>query len=164
MRKSILLIVLTAAFISLSSSLQAHCQIPCGIFNDHLRVKLMSEHVTTIEKSMKFIDKLSKDPASNMNQIVRWVNNKNDHADELTEIVTYYFLAQRIKIIDSSDKAAFADYQQKLSLLHQIMVYSMKAKQTTDLQNTDKLRTLIADFDKAYFNERDKKHLESHEK
>jgi vacuolar-type H+-ATPase catalytic subunit A/Vma1 len=97
-----------------------------------------------------------------MNQIVRWVNNKDEHADQLTDIVTYYFLAQRIKIKNTDDKSAFADYQKKLTLLHQIMVYSMKAKQTTDLKNTEQLRTLIDEFSSIYFTKKDKKHLEGH--
>ena len=29
--------------------------------------------------------------------MVRWVVNKEVHADELSDIVTYYFMAQRIK-------------------------------------------------------------------
>jgi len=164
MRKSVLALTIIAALISLSSNLQAHCQIPCGIYNDHLRIKLMSEHVTTIEKSMKFIDKLSQDPVQNTNQIVRWVNNKDDHADQLTEIVTSYFLSQRIKIKNMDDKAAFADYQKKLTLFHKIMVFAMKAKQTTDLKNTEKLSSLIDKFSKVYFTEKNKKHLEGHKK
>ena len=33
----------------------AHCEIPCGIYDDQLRAKLIAEHATTIEKSMKKI-------------------------------------------------------------------------------------------------------------
>ena len=52
----------------------------------------MKEHVVTIEKS---INELNKNP--NDNQKVRWILNKENHANELSEIVTYYFMAQRIK-------------------------------------------------------------------
>ncbi len=162
MRKSILTFGMIAVFFGLSSNLQAHCQIPCGIYNDQLRIKLMNEHVTTIEKGMKQINALSQNPEQTINQVVRWINNKDDHADQLAVIVTQYFLAQRIKIMDADDKTAFADYQQKLRLLHQIMVYSMKSKQTTDLKNTEKLSSLIAEFSKIYFSEEDMKHLEGH--
>lgn len=128
----------------------AHCQVPCGIYDDSTRFDLMNEHVTTIEKSMNQINELSADMAKNANQVVRWVNNKEDHADQFTEIVTYYFLAQRIKVV-APDNDHYAAYQKNLELLHQMIVTSMKCKQTTDLANVEKLRSLIKEFETSYF-------------
>ncbi len=121
-----------------SISVQAHCQVPCGIYDDQMRIHLMEEDVTTIEKSMKQIE-----TGQNLNQTVRWVLNKEKHADELSKIATYYFLAQRIK-------PDMDHYEENLKLLHQIVVYSMKAKQTTDLNNVAKLRELIHSFEHSY--------------
>ena len=118
----------------------SHCQIPCGIYDDQARVDLMTEHVKTINKSMS---ELLKD--QNDNQSVRWVINKEDHADELTDIVTYYFMAQRIKPM--SEK-----YEEKLTLLHQILINSMKAKQLVDLKIVDELTAQILKFEDLYFN------------
>ena len=92
--KRILMIITLAA---LALQAQAHCQIPCGIYDDAARLTLMKEHVTTIEKSMNEIARLTAASPKDPNQLVRWVNNKEVHADKLTEIVTCYFLAQRIK-------------------------------------------------------------------
>ena len=136
-----------AVFGSLAYS---HCQVPCGIYDDDARFDAIAENIITIEKSMKEIESLSAEPKPNMNQIVRWVNNKEHHADELSETVTYYFMAQRIKLPAEGDMKAQSDYVKKLTLLHQMLVYSMKAKQTTDLSNVDKLRHLLEDFKKAY--------------
>ena len=121
---------------------QAHCQIPCGIYDDQMRIQLMEEHVTTLEKSMKKIE-----ASENQNQTVRWVMNKDKHADELSKIVTYYFMAQRIK-------PGSEGYAIKLGQLHEILVYSMKAKQTTDLAHIEKLKTLIHEFEHSYFGEK----------
>ena len=162
MQTTRILTVMILLVIALSTLAYSHCQIPCGIYGDHMRFQMLKEHITTIEKSMKQINELSTEAAANMNQLVRWVNNKDQHADEFTEIVTYYFLAQRIKIADSSDKATFADYQKKVTLLHQMMVFSMKAKQTTDLKNTEMLTKLVDEFENIYFTEEDKKHLKEH--
>ena len=129
----------------------SHCQIPCGIYDDEMRFTALAEHMTTIEKSMKQIAELSEDGAHNANQIVRWVNNKEKHADELSDIVTYYFMAQRVKPADKDDAQAFKDYTKKLVLLHHMLVSSMKAKQTTDLSHVENLRTALADFRVAYF-------------
>ncbi len=100
---------------------------------------------------MKQITQLSKQDKANMNQIIRWVHNKEKHADELSHILTYYFMAQRIKPVDKAESNAHAEYIKKLTLLHQMLIYSMKAKQTTDLSNIDKLRALSAEFRAVYF-------------
>ena len=136
----------------------AHCEIPCGIYNDKMRIDMLKEHVTTIEKSMNQIIELQKAETINYNQLVRWINNKDEHADEMQHIVTQYFMTQRIKPVDGSDKAALEKYQKELGLLHEILVYAMKAKQTTDLQNCTKLNELIDSFYSSYFSEEEKNH------
>ena len=128
----------------------AHCEIPCGIYDDQMRIQMIQEHITTIEKSMKQIEKLSQGEPSAANQIVRWVNNKEHHAEALTEIVTQYFMTQRIKPAHASNTEAHGQYVRKLTLLHQMMIASMKCKQTTDLENVTQLRSLLADFRTAY--------------
>ena len=131
----------------------AHCQIPCGIYDDGARFTLLKEHVTTIEKSMKLIDELSSSsPESNTNQIVRWVANKEQHADEMADIVVKYFLQQRVKPASKNAGAQWEKYTQQLTLCHGLLVTSMKAKQTTDLAHVAKLRELIHDFEHSYLN------------
>jgi nickel superoxide dismutase len=139
-----------ALVVFLSTMVHSHCQIPCGIYSDQARLDMIAEHITTIEKSMKQIIELSQHDKPNMNQIVRWVNNKDDHADELAHIVTYYFMAQRIKPAEKSDTKAHQKYIKQLTLLHEMLISSMKAKQTTDLSNIEKLSTLLAEFRDAY--------------
>ena len=162
MKKTVILTTILLFMTSATPVLFAHCQIPCGIYGDHTRFTILREHIATIEKSMNQINELSTDPAKNMNQVVRWINNKDQHADEFSEIVTYYFLAQRIKIADQSDAKSFTDYQNKLVLLHQMMFYAMKAKQTTELEHVRKLNELVGAFEKIYFSPEDLKHIEEH--
>lgn len=146
------------------SALYAHCQIPCGIYNDKMRIVQLREHVTTIEKSMNMIMELSKTGDTNYNQLVRWVMNKEDHATQIQELVTQYFLAQRIKPVEMADPAAYAAYTQQTVMMQQIIFYAMKAKQTTDHANCEKLGSLINGFVKVYFSEEDQKHkMEHHE-
>ena len=129
----------------------AHCQIPCGIYNDEARFTLMEEHVTTIEKSMKLITGLSNDdPQAHTNQIVRWVVNKEQHADELSEIIVKYFLQQRVKPVQATSGADRDTYVKQLTLCHGVLVTSMKAKQSTDLAHVEKLKKLIAEFKASY--------------
>ena len=67
----------------------AHCQVPCGIYDDAVRIIQIREHVTTIEKAMNQIDQLTNDESSaqNMNQLVRWVNTKEEHATFIQSII-----------------------------------------------------------------------------
>ncbi len=145
------LAVLLAVFTVTTASTFAHCEIPCGIYDDSTRIVLMREHVTTIEKSMKQITALSAKDSVDYNQLVRWVMNKEKHAEALQEVVTQYFMFQRVKPVDQGDPAHFQSYVNQLALLHTITVYAMKAKQTTDLKYIEQLRTAITEFEAAYF-------------
>lgn len=124
-----------------------HCQIPCGIYGDETRFTMLEEHLTTIEKSMVQLGAVMDEEPPNANQAVRWVMNKEDHADEFTSIITYYFLAQRIKPTEA-DKDA---YLSKLEMCHNLIVLSMKCKQTDDVENVKKMREILAKFKEAYF-------------
>jgi nickel superoxide dismutase len=156
--KKLVMLVVLACLVVLSSLVYSHCQIPCGIYDDPQRFDMMAENITTVEKSMKQITELSQQSKTNMNQIVRWVQNKEEHADEIGHIVTFYFMSQRIKPASKNDGKDYVDYIHKLTLLHEMLVYSMKAKQTTDLSNVEKLRALLKEFETAYFGEAGHKH------
>lgn len=122
----------------------AHCEIPCGIYDDEMRIEMLREHITTIEKSMNQVILLEKDANRKANQLTRWVMNKEQHADELQEIVSQYFMTQRLK-------PDAKDYASKLQLLHEMLLAGMKSKQTTDLGQVKRLRELVDLFEKAYF-------------
>lgn len=151
-RKTYLSVIPVLLFLfAVPSSLWSHCQVPCGIYDDEARIKMIAEHITTIEKAMNQVNELAKESKPNYNQIVRWVMNKEKHAEELSEIVTYYFMAQRIKPVDSTDEKAYNEYRGQLELLHNLLVYTMKAKQSVDLSVIAKLRSLLEEFSKSYF-------------
>jgi len=125
----------TALLLTLSVSEQAHahCQIPCGIYDDHGRVHQMMEAVTTIDKSVRMIEKLApKADAQSKNQLARWVATKDAHADHIIETIATYFLTQKIKAPDEKDKEAYAAYLKMLADHHKVMRLAMKAKQTVD--------------------------------
>ena len=144
------LLVSIASVLVLSSVAFAHCQVPCGIYDDQARLDALGENIMTIERAMKMIGDLSDDAEPNHNQIIRWVEAKNHHADDIAHIVSWYFLQQRVRPVEETDEAAFEAYVQKLTLLHGMLIQSMKAKQTTDLTYVETLKTLLDDFGKAY--------------
>lgn len=144
MKKLTLTVVVCLMFLLPAVSAFSHCEIPCGIYDDGMRIQLIREHITTIEKSMNTILSLAKEKDHDANQLIRWVMNKEDHANQLQEIVTQYFMTQRIK-------PDAKNYSKKIESLHQMLIYSMKCKQTTDLNNVEKLKSLVTDFEKLYF-------------
>ena len=112
----------------------AHCQIPCGIYDDHARVQAMLEDAATIKKSVRLIRELAskKDPQSH-NQQVRWVMNKEKHAQNIIATISDYFLTQRVKPKQS-------DYLERLVKHHTVIVAAMKAKQHAEAAYVDQLQ------------------------
>lgn len=155
--------VLFLALFALAPVAQAHCQIPCGIFADQMRFEQLQEDIVTIDKSIKEIVRLSKkDPILSLNQIVRWINNKETHANKIMDSALHYFLAQRVKLPANNTPEELAEYHKKLALLHEIIVYSMRSKQSLDLANTAKLTELLEQFRLLYFGKEGIEHLKNH--
>ena len=154
MKRFALATLVVVALIAAAVPASAHCQIPCGIYDDELRVQLIEEHIGTVEKSMKKIVEIGGAETVDYNQLVRWVDNKEAHAQKIQDIVTAYFMAQRIKPPkDHGDEKAMNEYIHKLALLHAIQIHAMKAKQSTDLDEIENLRKLTTQFRAAYFGE-----------
>jgi nickel superoxide dismutase len=151
MKKTVFLCLLAALLVASAQPLFAHCEVPCGIYNDQMRIDMIREDITTIEKAMKQITALAGQSPVNYNQIVRWTMNKEEHAEKLQYVVQQYFMTQRIK--PAQDDAGKLDqrYVDQITLLHMMLIHAMKAKQTTDLQEVETLRSLTDKFSKAYF-------------
>lgn len=121
----------------LPSSLNAHCQVPCGIYDDHARIEAMLEDVETIEKSVLLIAKLSgKTDAQSNNQIVRWVVTKEKHAQDIIASISDYFLTQRVKPKQK-------DYTERLTKHHSVIIAAMKAKQNADMSFVKSLKKTV---------------------
>lgn len=153
MKKVTLLLAMLVALSVLTPALRAHCEIPCGIYGDELRVQAIAEDIDTVEKSMQQIVQLSAQGEKNYNQLVRWVVNKETHAGYIQETVAQYFLTQRIKPADATNAEAHARYIRQLTVLHEMLIVAMQAKQSTDLSRVARLRELLEAFRKAYFGE-----------
>ncbi len=142
------LFLAAAGLILAQLNLSAHCQIPCGIYNDDVVFGELMTDVTTIEKSMNQINALSEDLDENPHQLVRWINNKEAHAQKIQDTMSAYFLAQRIKL-DLKDSDG-DKYYKLVSLAHKITVLAMKCKQTTDLENVKALHDALHEFQTTY--------------
>lgn len=149
--KKILFISLFVTGLFLNNKSFAHCEVPCGIYQDELRIAMLYEHFTTIEKSMNKIIELSAEENVNYNQLIRWTMTKEEHAKEIQHVVTQYFITQRVKLPANVEGEEDEKYQKQLASLHQVIVYAMKAKQTTDISFVEELRSSLASFEEVYF-------------
>ena len=134
-------------------SLLAHCQIPCGIYSDAIQIIQIKEDLTTIEKSIDMVKKLSGeyDPQS-QNQLNRWIATKENHAQKIQDVISQYFLTQRIK---QNSK----NYENELITLHQLLISVMKCKQSVSKENVKVSNKLLNDFSELYFDEHGINHL-----
>jgi nickel superoxide dismutase len=145
---SLLVTAVLASTAATAPEAAAHCQVPCGIYDDHARVHAMLEDVTTIAKAVDQIAALaSKNDPQSLNQKVRWITTKEAHASNIITVVAEYFLTQKIKPHSPKDK----DYATYLAMLvdhHAVMAAAMKAKQTVDKAAVDRLRVAVVQLQK----------------
>ncbi|SVA31615.1 uncharacterized protein METZ01_LOCUS84469 [marine metagenome] len=146
-------------FLILSGGLYGHCQVPCGIYDDAVRIVQIEEDIATIRKAMSMIKGLSgKSDAQSINQMIRWVNTKESHADKIQETVSSYFLAQRIKP-KKKGAAGRQKYVNQTLLLQQLIVAAMKCKQNVDQSRCEAASDLVVEFSVSYFDEHGMEHL-----
>jgi nickel superoxide dismutase len=134
------LICIAIAYLQVFASLSvyAHCQLPCGIYNDNARVKMMLEDSNLITKAVKEIQEFSKkNDALSKNQLTRWVINKEKHANHIIEVISDYFLTQRIKPTQK-------DYKERLAKHHTAILAAVTVKQGVDADVAMKLQHAIS--------------------
>ena len=128
-----------------------HCQVPCGIFDDPAMVAELKQAAATIRKAMVQAQELHATAVTNdllaLNQVVRWISTKEEHASKIITTVSEYCLCQRVKKdVFKSDK----DYVEALKSHHAVMQAAMKAKQACDPAACDVLDSAIGTMAKMY--------------
>jgi len=161
MKQLIVVVLIFLASVCYVESVFAHCEIPCGIYDDVMSVDMIAEHIATIEQSMEMIEELSKEKEKNYNQIARWVTNKETHAQHIQDIVSRYFLTQRIKPVTLTNLPEYSEYVRMLRIMHELLLQAMKAKQTTNPIHVKNLRSLLNEFRSEFFVKMEEKYSES---
>ena len=151
MKVVIKITIITLISIIAPNEIWSHCEVPCGIYGDDARFSAMSEDIYTIEKAMSSIDDLAKNSdAISANQLTRWVDMKEQHANRIQQTVSQYFLTQRLKAPNTDDEKLKLSYWNKLELLHRILRKAMLCKQSVDITNAHELQKLVDEFRVAY--------------
>lgn len=125
----------------------AHCQIPCGIYGDAHEFDSLELDCQTITKAINILQTLDDNTPEGFNQKVRWVNNKDAHANRIAQSMLTYFLAQRIALPHSTQEPV---YVKKIALCHQIIVLAMQCKQGVDASKAQSLSHALQTFKALY--------------
>ncbi len=143
-------VTLTIVITGYNKTAQAHCQVPCGIYDDAARIAQLEEDVVTITKAIGNINKLSgKTDATSVNQAVRWVQTKEVHASHIITVVSEYFLTQKVKV-KAKDAAGYTKYLESLARHHAVMVAAMKTKQDSSLESSKALGDAVHELSHDY--------------
>lgn len=161
--KTTLMPLATLMFLTLAATLflsvnatqeaQAHCQVPCGIYDDGARITRLQEDTATIKRACDFINMFAEGEATpvGINQVARWVQTKEDHASHIITVVSEYFLTQKVKT-KAKGTAEYAAYLDSLAKHHAVMVAAMKTKQQVSSSAVHDLEHAIAALGALYAN------------
>jgi len=131
----------------------AHCQVPCGIYDDPARITSLKEDATTIAKAITQINDLAEaHDAQAINQAVRWINTKEAHASNIIKVVSEYFLTQKVKPV-AQGADGYNEYLKKLADHHAVLAAAMKTKQNTDDEYAAALVKAIDTLSHHYHNQ-----------
>ncbi len=80
-----------------ATTLEAHCQMPCGIYHDDMVYDQIDQYTETMYKGIAVMIDSKFETAKERNEFVRWTIQKEEASDEVASIFTKYFLQQKIK-------------------------------------------------------------------
>lgn len=144
------LVAITCLSTGSPTPVHAHCQVPCGIYDDAARIARLKEDATTIAKALVQINDLSGQHAAQaFNQAARWVTTKEEHASNIISIVSEYFLTQKVKPV-APGADGYDTYLKTLADHHAVMVAAMKTKQSADPDTAVNLNAAIDALAKHY--------------
>jgi len=109
-----------------SSPLSAHCQMPCGIYDDQMIYDEVDQFYLTMYKCVKALENNQFKTDEDKNQFIRWVITKENKCNELAMLITVYFLQQKIMPID--------DNAELVKSLHKLLFQLVAIKQNVDIK------------------------------
>jgi len=112
--------------------LNAHCQMPCGIYHDEIAFDQIDQYIETMYKAISEINENKEQTPKDRTQLIRWVYQKEIQTDEAGALICTYFLQQKIKP-DADDTT------KKLICAHKLLFLLVQIKQNCDIK-------LIHDF------------------
>jgi nickel superoxide dismutase len=124
--KRIALLATTLMLLS-QSNLSAHCQMPCGIYHDDMVYDQIDQFVETVYKGISVLNESKFATVKDRNEFARWVAEKESSCCETANLITVYFLQQKIKPGED-------DTVKRLTSAHKLLFLLVAIKQNPDLE------------------------------
>lgn len=109
------------------ADLSAHCQMPCGIYHDGMVYDQIDQFVETVYKGITVLNDSKFSTVKERNEFVRWVGEKEKGCCDAADLITVYFLQQKIKPGED-------DTVKRLVSAHKLLFLLVAIKQNVDLQ------------------------------
>ncbi|MBS4169038.1 superoxide dismutase [Ni] [Parachlamydia sp. AcF125] len=115
------------ALLTWGTSLYSHCQMPCGVYHDNMIYDQIDQYVETMAKGITVLTDNKFTTLHDKNEFMRWVMTKEMESNKVAELVTTYFLQQKIKP-DEEDSA------KKAEMAHRLLFLLVGIKQNIDMK------------------------------
>lgn len=119
--------IATFAAFAYSGSLSAHCQMPCGIYHDDMVFDQIDQYIETMYKCISVLNENKFANVRDKNEFIRWVCQKEKASDEAANIITTFFLQQKIKPGED-------DTVKRITSAHKLLFLLVTIKQNVDLK------------------------------
>lgn len=126
MKTLFLTIGIASSLLMSSSSLNAHCQMPCGIYHDDMVYDQIDQYSETMYKGVSVMNDSKFQTPKERNEFTRWTIQKETASDETASLMVRYFLQQKIK-------PGEPDTPKRLESLHKLLFLLVAIKQNVDL-------------------------------
>lgn len=136
MMRNFLFAGITFLGLSVSPALNAHCQMPCGIYHDDMVFDQIDQYVETMYKGITVMNDSKFASVKDKNEFVRWVIEKENASNEAAHLILTYFLQQKIKPGEE-------DTVKRITSAHKLLFLIVQIKQTTDVE-------IVEDFSKEW--------------
>ncbi len=124
------LLIALAALIGSPDMASAHCQMPCGIYHDEMVFDEIDQYVETMYKAMGVLNDNHFETVKEKNEFIRWVGEKEKESCDTANLITKFFLQQKIK-------PGEPDTAKKIESAHKMLFELMLIKQNTDKKFVD---------------------------
>lgn len=137
--------ILSSIFLMRTFSLDAHCQMPCGIYHDDMIYDQIDQYVETMFKAIHELEENKFATPSERSQFVRWVMVKEKESDETARLLTTYFLQQKVKP-DEPETA------KRLAIIQKLLFLTVQIKQHIDIRCVKNFQENWIDLKLMYHN------------
>lgn len=111
----------------LHSQLISHCQMPCGIYHDDMVFDQVDQYIETMAKGISVMNDDKFKNSHDYNEFIRWVILKENSSDDVADILTEFFLQQKIKPGED-------DTPKRLAAVHKLLFLLVAIKQNSDMK------------------------------